>query len=756
VKARRKWWGGALACLACGAASAQEYDFGDLSLSLRDAISETMAWRLEPQDARLIYKQNLNPHLCYSATNGPGCYSMDGDASLNRALVAAPGAYFGANRDDGDLNYAQGSLTTALTRLNSQITGHWGDFNFKLSAMGYLDPVNMDKTAFHPDTSYQPSRSGLPRDTLNQMGKDWVLGDALVERKFELWDHDFDVTAGWQHIRWGESLLVLFNSLNDVDAPDGRLLLQPGNQVADIFRPAPAIQLATPFTDNVSLDLVYLFGWDGAQVPYGGSFDGLYDIYTRNGSTPALLSMGQFHEDPYGRQPLPGIGASFSPSTANTEVLPLGYTQKPWQQGQFGGTLSWFLPDLNGGTQLSFYFLNYSSHFPTLSAYATNKTCIKDDTTDIITAIVVDCAGMHLLAGGKDPFPFNTSKMFWDYPRHIQMYGFSFNTNAGKWSLAGELSYRPNLPEQVQAADVLFAAVQPSLPHHAIEVSTTALATSAVNAFVSNPSNLQYVPTLLQVLASPGLLPALAQNASSQYPVIIPSNRDFTPDFLSGYRGETIQPNQYIRGYERLQALELVLTGLRAFGSSENPFGADQVILALEGGAMWFPDMPSTSRLQFEAGDLNGTHASPGADGSGDKPGTTTAPDAQGNGARIIEADGSLGSYVSERYTPTMQTGNFATPFSAGYQMSLLLEYDNLLLGWNFKPQLVWKHDIYGRSPLPTQNFVQGMKVWQFSNTIEFSNKWSMQLLFQGATGGGTLDFLRDKDTAGFSFSYVF
>ena len=198
------------------------------------------------------------------------------------------------------------------------------------------------------------------------------------------------------------------------------------------------------------------------------------------------------------------------------------------------------------------------------------------------------------------------------------------------------------------------------------------------------------------------------------------------------------------------------MSGLRALGSSENPFGADQVIILAEAGMMWFPDMPPISRLQFEAGDLSGTHASPGADGSGDKPGSTTAPDANGNGARIIEPDGSLGSYVTERYTPTRQTSGFATALSAGYQLMLRLEYYNLLFDWNFKPQLIWKQDLYGRSPQPTQNFIQGLKVWQLVNTIELSKQWSAQLLYQGATGGGSLNFLRDKDTAGFSVRYTF
>ncbi|MBV8063477.1 MAG: DUF1302 family protein, partial [Nevskia sp.] len=452
--------GGICACalLFCGGAAAQDVEFGDLSFAVKSYISQSMAWRLEPRDSRLIYKQNLNPDICQSQASGNACYSFNGDASLNRALVAAPGAYNAPNRDDGDLNYAPGSLTAALTKLNTQVSGHWGDFNFKLGALGYFDPRNYDKTEFHPDTTYQPAQTDLAQPAREQGGRSWVLTDALVNRVFKLFDHDFSLTAGWQHIRWGESTLVALNSLSEINAPDERLLLQPGTQIAEIFRPTPALLLGTPLRENLNLDLVYMFGWDPVQVAEGGTFYGPFDVYTRNGSKPGLLSLGQLHEDPYNQQPLPGIGADFSPSHGNTQVLPLGYAQRRWKQGQFGGKLNWFVPDLNDGTELSFYALDYKSRLPYLSFYAMDRTCIHDGDTNIVTAIIVDCKGGNFVPGGGNPFPLDTAKTFWGYPGNIQMYGLSFNTNAGKWSLAGELSFRPNLPVQVQSQDVFMTA----------------------------------------------------------------------------------------------------------------------------------------------------------------------------------------------------------------------------------------------------------------------------------------------------------
>src|SRR5690606_23854393 len=101
----------------------------------------------------------------------------------------------------------------------------------------------------------------------------------------------------------------------------------------------------------------------------------------------------------------------------------------------------------------------------------------------------------------------------------------------------------------------------------------------------------------------------------------------FIPDFLSVYRGydnsdpgNSIQPGQLIRGYERLNVGQLDLVGIRVFSSSDIPFplGAEQVILVVEAGFTQVMDMPGRDELQFEGFVLHkNTHASPGADGSG-------------------------------------------------------------------------------------------------------------------------------------------
>ena len=97
------------------------------------------------------------------------------------------------------------------------------------------------------------------------------------------------------------------------------------------------------------------------------------------------------------------------------------------------------------------------------------------------------------------------------------------------WSLAGEYSYRPNLPAQVHLQDLVFAGVNPVFPRQEI------------------------------------VIPGVAT---------IPTAQSAVPNFIeSRYRrNSNIQPNQLIRGWEALQVGHLSLTGIRTFSTS-NPLG---------------------------------------------------------------------------------------------------------------------------------------------------------------------------------------
>ncbi|MES0873737.1 DUF1302 domain-containing protein [Sinimarinibacterium thermocellulolyticum] len=707
-------------------AQAFRFEYGEIFGDLKTRVSFGASWRVEDRNPALIDKNNLDPTLCGSGVDD-ACISFNENPALNQKMIDAPGAFFGLNKDDGNLNYDQGDVVAAVSKISSELSLTWGEWVFKAGGTLFYDPINDDFDEFHPDTTYQPQRTPRNDAVRGSVGHDFQIGNLLVSTAFEALDRDFVATIGYQTIRWGESTLIAINSLSEINAPDARFLYQPGTQIAAVFQTTPAAVLSTTLGDSLAVDLIYLLGWRGVEVPEGGAFFAPFDVIGRDYAT---VSLGQFHEDPNGLQRLPGIGAEISDTSL---TVPVSQTEgEPRDAGQFGVKLTWYAADIS--TEFGFYALNYHSRLPYLSMYATDATCIQDTTTDVLQA-TADCDGMRLTPSGLEPTPIDSARIFLDYPEDIQLYGVSFNTTIGKWSLAGEVAYRPNLPVQVQITDVVFTALQPALPENEIVLGLGTVGDLTLPGLISiglDPT------TALGVLTSPRTLSLLTQLiANPENDFALPPRAVAVPSYLMAYRGwDRIEPNQLITGYERLNAVQMDFTGIRVLGNSENPIGAEQVQIIAETGFTWITDMPSRDVLQFEGGDYNNTHASPGADGSGDV--------------------GDPGVKPTQRLNPTQQTEGFADDFAAGYRLILRLEYNNVIFGWNFKPQILWSHDVYGVAPSPNQNFIEGTMLWQVGTDIEITQKLGAQLFYQGWADGGTVNGYRDKDFAGFAVSYTF
>ena len=706
---------------------ALDFEYGDFTGTWKSTLSVGGAFRAEKADSRLIGKLNLNPGLCPD-----GCLSFTGDPGPNQRLVDAPGAFLGTNKDDGDLNYKQWNPVAVVNKLSTEVAGNYGDWNFKAGVIAFYDPVNYRFSERNPDTTFQPAREGRPYRRGAPLAQDLQVRDLFVGRAFQLFDHDFNATVGYQHIRWGESTFLALNAVNELQPPDARLLRQPGTPISEVFRSVPLITLNTQIGEGMSLDFIYQVAWRPVVVDPGGSFNSDIDFYNNNNFN---ISIGQFHDDPMKLQRIPFPINAISNSSFTADVLPLKFAQ-PNNQGQVGGKFAWYLPDFNGGTELGFYALNYHSRLPYFSVIATDESCARN-AAGFVEAFTA-CNGFVGLnpQTGLEPAPLDTEKVFFAYPENIQLIGMSFNTNIGKWSLAGEYSLRPNMPLQVAASDVFFSGLQPSLPRQDITLGLSqqfiqqtiaSLQGSIGDITTSNPQELLGQLTAL-LNGLPVLLPAFAQN------VTLPSSRSAVPDFLSLYRGIDVQPNQRINGYERFPVDQLDITGIRAIGASENPFGADQVIILVEVGLTHVYGLPNRSRLQLEGGDNNGSHASPGADGTGQVNGQ---PD-------------------TRSLNPTQQTSGFASSFSTGYRILTRFEYNNLFWGLNFKPALFFGHDVYGVAPLPIQNFIEDRIQYSVSTEIENGGPWSGQLIYQGSTGGSTLNTQRDRDVIAFQIGYTF
>ncbi len=153
-----------------------------------------------------------------------------------------------------------------------------------------------------------------------------------------------------------------------------------------------------------------------------------------------------------------------------------------------------------------------------------------------------------------------TARYIFEYPEDIQLYGVSFNTEIGATgiSLQGEVSYRRDVPLQVDDVELLLAGLTPARP----------------------------------TLGNIGLIP------------VVDTNGDGVPDMGNpAWQGRSMTQlgqqdyNSYVRGYREFEVWQPQFTVTKLFGPT---LGASQWVLVGEAAATLVPDLPSKDVLRFD------------------------------------------------------------------------------------------------------------------------------------------------------------
>ncbi len=178
--------------------------------------------------------------------------------------------------------------------------------------------------------------------------------------------------------------------------------------------------------------------------------------------------------------------------------------------------------------------------------------------------------------------------------------------------------------------------------------------------------------------------------------------------------------SEQIEGYRRKDVLQGQLTATQVFGPR---LGADQWILVGEAGATYVRDMESEDELRYEG------------------PGTYTSGNPFFTGAGV---------------QPATTDDGFADDFSWGYRLALRGQYLGALGPVNLAPELAFAHDVYGTTPQPLGNFVEGRKAVTLSLGATYLNAVQGELSFTSFFGGDDFNLLKDRDFVSVSLSYFF
>ncbi|PTU29065.1 DUF1302 domain-containing protein [Stenotrophobium rhamnosiphilum] len=685
------------AAMVSVSAQAQDlkYEIGELQMGFTASVTSGIAIRTQDRNLNLIGKLNVpgQQNLC----TADDCMSLSGDPAPNLRLVNAKGSYSGGNTDNGNLNYDKYDIVQASTRLTPTLAFSYGDWSGRVRGILFYDPVNDGFEETHPNTRFQPAHTKRPDGVSGRFARGGQLRDAYISNVLHVADRDVTITFGNQRLTWGESFLTPLNTLNTLGPPDAVLARMPGFELRELYRAVPALSIATEIVDGLSADVFYQWRWNPANAEPVGSFFSTNDFI--GGGHYITLGLGQYAEDPDRKFRPAGISGQISHSSRTIELLSENYG-RPKNGGQYGIQLKYYADSLFGGTELGAYYANYHSRLPHISVISANASCTRQGQAGSFVSALAVCQGFKINPNGLEPVPTDSMKAFLDYPEDIHMLGLSFSSNLGPFSLSGEYAYRPNMPLQVHATDVIYAGLAPAFPEEDINI-----------------------PADLSIL---GL----------DSPFTIPGHRHIAPDFLSVYRGMGTTgygPNQVIRGYERFKVGQFSLLGIHVFGPNDNYIGADQLQFLLEVSGTQIFGLPELSELQLE-GTGNRSHYSEGADGTGSP----------------------TGQVDSLHINPTQQKDGAATSFSYGYRVALKGQYSRAIGDISLYPTILWFHDLGGISPATIDNYVAGRQQLSAQLDAEITQSIGAGMQYQIFTGGGRNNQRSDRDNLGMYVRYSF
>lgn len=359
--------------------------------------------------------------------------------------------------DDGKLNYKKGDFFSKIFKGSHDLELRYGDSGAFLRGNYWYDFETKDGSQRFYDIS-DKGRNPL------QKGSGVQLLDAFVYHNYSIGNNPGNVRLGRQVVSWGEGVFIQ-NGINSINPIDVSAFRRPGAELKEGLLPVEMLYLSQGLTDTLSMEAFYQLKWAPTVVDNCGTFFGS-DVAAK-GCNDRLVFNGQ--DLPQGKQP------------QFTYIARAKKDQDARDDGQFGVAFRKFMPQLND-TELGFFFLNYHSRNPFYSGVSGNAVAALTaaGTAQVLAGMAAEAmaAGDFQTAAARQQQAmsqmataqsngikgyngdFGGAGYFFEYPENIRLYGVSFQTDVAGASVAGELSYRPNMPLQINTGDMSRTALQ--------------------------------------------------------------------------------------------------------------------------------------------------------------------------------------------------------------------------------------------------------------------------------------------------------
>ncbi|MGI3131070.1 DUF1302 domain-containing protein [Halopseudomonas pachastrellae] len=382
-----------------GSAGAVNFNIGDVEAQLDSQISIGMSVSTADADKRFIH----------NAT------AIDGDPQGGKAVARTS--------DDGRLNYEKGDIFSKIFRGVHDLELRYGNSGAFVRGKYWYDFETKDGS----QEFYDIDDSGRPPLV---KGAGVALLDAFVYHNYFIGNNPGNIRLGRQVVSWGESTFI-GNSINSINPIDVAAFRRPGAEIKEGLLPVEMIYLSQGLTENLSLEAFYQLKWHPYAIDNCGTFFGADTLAT--GCEDRLVAFGP--DLPQG-DPALGTGGFGQTALANY-IVRSEKDREAKDEGQFGVAMRWFVPELND-SEFGFYAMNYHSRTPIYSN-TFGGVLVGGGAAGIVQ-------GMNGALGGAG--------YFFEYPEDIRLYGVSFQTSIAGTSIGGEVSYRPNMPMQINTGDM--------------------------------------------------------------------------------------------------------------------------------------------------------------------------------------------------------------------------------------------------------------------------------------------------------------
>ncbi len=395
---------------------------------------------------------------------------------ISSTFNGVPGQQNSVNADDGNLNYGAGWVSTLFKGSHDlELRYH----NFGMFVRGYY---------FTDAKADQTARTALSRDARARVVQGAELLDAYVLGKFTLGSGTpVDIRLGRQVLSLGESTF-LPNGINVINPVDLSKLRAPGSELKEALLPVNMLKASIGISQYVTIEPFWLLEFRRNELEPAGTYFSTNDFASRGGQNVFL-----------------GFGALSDLGTLG--AIPRAGDRRPNDISQWGISSRILVPAVND-TEFGLFVANYRSRSPLVSArtptsgissalvQATASQLAQQQLAPAMQAAGYPAAGIpaalttllgaaltnvpgaalptslqpfypaaQAIAAGAGKIGLltaaGTGRYFLDYPNDITMLGASFNTSIGNTGISwqGEVSYKHDVPLQIDDVELLFAAL---------------------------------------------------------------------------------------------------------------------------------------------------------------------------------------------------------------------------------------------------------------------------------------------------------